>query len=107
MLLLLLIDWSCQLNCISKYGWWLNELETLGIKTERRNEFNDLKEISNLTENVKQELYEYYKDAYNVYNTYGSIRKRKQEINEPDTNNSRRKQKQISVSYIRFKERRH
>jgi hypothetical protein len=57
------------LNGISKYGWWLNELETLGIKTERRNEFNDLKEISNLTENVKQELYQYYKDAYKVYNT--------------------------------------
>jgi hypothetical protein len=55
-----------NLNGISKYGWWLNELETLGIKTERRNEFNDLKEISNLTENVKQELYEYYKDAYST-----------------------------------------
>jgi hypothetical protein len=33
--------------------------------------------------------------------------KRKQEINEPDTSNSRRKQKQISVAYIRFKEARH
>jgi hypothetical protein len=30
--------------------------------------------------------------------------KRKQEINELDTDNSRRKQKQISVAYIRFKE---
>jgi hypothetical protein len=33
--------------------------------------------------------------------------KRKHEINELDTNNSRRKQKQISVAYIRFKEARH
>jgi hypothetical protein len=32
---------------------------------------------------------------------------RKHEINEPDTSNSRRKQKQISVAYIRFKGARH
>ena len=41
---------------------------TLGSE---ENIINDLKEISNLTENVKQELYQYYKDAYNVYNTDG------------------------------------
>jgi hypothetical protein len=28
-----------------RYGWWLNELETLGISAKRVNELNDLNEI--------------------------------------------------------------
>jgi hypothetical protein len=28
-----------------RYGWWLNELETLGISAKRINELNDLNEI--------------------------------------------------------------
>jgi hypothetical protein len=44
-----------------KYGWWLNELESLGITTNRRNELNDLNEISTLTENIKFNLYQEYK----------------------------------------------
>jgi hypothetical protein len=44
-----------------RYGWWLNELDSLGISTKRMNELNDLKEISNLTENIKQAFYQDYK----------------------------------------------
>jgi hypothetical protein len=44
-----------------RYGWWLNELESLGISTKRRNELNDLSEISTLTENIKLILYRQYK----------------------------------------------
>lgn len=44
-----------------RYGWWLNELESLGISTKRINELNDLKEIRNLTENIKEAFYYNYK----------------------------------------------
>jgi hypothetical protein len=45
--------------------WWLNELESLGVSVKVRNDLNDIKETSNLVENLKQILYEAYKDAYN------------------------------------------
>jgi hypothetical protein len=44
-----------------RYGWWLNELESLGISTKRTNELNDLNEIRTLTENIKLNLYQEYK----------------------------------------------
>ena len=44
-----------------RYGWWLNELESLGIGSKRINELNDLKEISSLAENIKQGFYQEYK----------------------------------------------
>jgi hypothetical protein len=45
--------------------WWLNELESLGVSVKAINDLNDIKETSNLVENLKQILYEAYKDAYN------------------------------------------
>jgi len=33
-----------------KYEWWLNELLSLGVAVHRRNESNDIKEISSLTD---------------------------------------------------------
>jgi hypothetical protein len=55
-----------------RYGWWLNELDSLGISTKRINELNDLKEISNLTENIKQAFYQDYKTEMNTnVNFYG------------------------------------
>jgi hypothetical protein len=44
-----------------RYGWWLNELYSLGITPNKVNELNDIKEISNLTENLKQCYYQDYK----------------------------------------------
>ena len=47
-----------------RYGWWLNELDSLGIVPNKTNELNDKQEISDLSENIKQILYQDYKTAY-------------------------------------------
>jgi hypothetical protein len=52
--------------------WWLNELESLGVSVKVINDLNDIKETSNLVENLKQILYEAYKDAYNEDRDRGS-----------------------------------
>ena len=39
-----------------KYNWWLNELDSLGISTLRKNGLNNHKEASDLTEVVIQTL---------------------------------------------------
>ena len=41
-----------------KYDWWLNELDSLGISTLQKNGLDNHKEASDLTEAVKQTLYE-------------------------------------------------
>lgn len=41
-------------ECCEKYEWWLNELLSLGLAVHRRNEFNDVKEISSLVDNLKR-----------------------------------------------------
>ena len=46
-----------------KYGWWINELESLGLSVKKINEFNDLNEIRDLAEIIKL-------DKYLEYNTY-------------------------------------
>jgi hypothetical protein len=51
-----------------KYGWWLNELESLGIDILDKNGLNNCKEASDLTAAVKQTLYEDYLQAYSVSN---------------------------------------
>jgi hypothetical protein len=48
-----------------KYDWWISELDSLGIKMKRRNDMNDRKEITDLTENIKQTLFQEYKRVYN------------------------------------------
>jgi hypothetical protein len=47
-----------------KYGWWLNELGSLGISTLDKDGLCNHKEASDLTEAVKQTLYEDYLQAY-------------------------------------------
>ncbi|MDQ3840749.1 MAG: hypothetical protein M3297_15960 [Thermoproteota archaeon] len=51
-----------------KYGWWLNELDSLGINTQKKKGINNHKEASDLTEAVKQTLYEDYLQAYSESN---------------------------------------
>lgn len=52
-------------ECPERYNWWVNELESLGISTTKKKKvLNDKTEISNLTENIKQTLYQDYKTAY-------------------------------------------
>jgi hypothetical protein len=51
-----------------RYGWWLNELDSLGISTRGKNGINDNREASDLTDAVKQTLYEEYLQAYSENN---------------------------------------
>jgi hypothetical protein len=51
-----------------RYSWWLNELGSLGISTLDKNGLNNQKEASDLTEAVKQSLYEDYLQAYSESN---------------------------------------
>ena len=39
----------------------ISELQSLGLRTENLNEFNDYYEIGNLVENLKQMLFQEYK----------------------------------------------
>jgi len=51
-----------------KEGWWLNELDTLGIDTENNNNgLSDKEENSNLVETIKQTLLEDYKQTSTTY----------------------------------------
>ena len=48
-----------------KNGWWINELESLGVDTEdNRNELKDKQDNSDLVEAIKQEFMEQYKQTY-------------------------------------------
>jgi hypothetical protein len=51
-----------------RYGWWLNELDSLGVNTLEKNGLNSYKEASDLTEVVKQTFYEDYLQAYSESN---------------------------------------
>jgi hypothetical protein len=51
-----------------RYSWWLNELDSLGVTTIDKNGLNSHKEASDLTEAVKQTLYEDYLQAYSEGN---------------------------------------
>ena len=39
-------------------GWWVGELESLGLSVKTVNEFNDLNEIRDLAEILKQGFYQ-------------------------------------------------
>ena len=45
------------------YGWWRNELASLGLVIKKRNEFNNLKELCSLAENIKQTFIHNYEDS--------------------------------------------
>jgi hypothetical protein len=42
-------------------SWWINELESLGLSVKKINEFNDLDEIRDLAEILKQGFYQDHK----------------------------------------------
>jgi len=49
-------------------SYWNNELSSLGVDAKRKNDLNDSKELSELTENLKQTMYQDYKTAYDNAN---------------------------------------
>ena len=44
-----------------RYGWWINELNSLGVVVKRTNNFNNLRETRSLVENMKHDLYQHDK----------------------------------------------
>jgi hypothetical protein len=48
-----------------KHGWWLNELESLGINTKEESQLKDFEKTSELTTDIKQMFYEEYQKAFN------------------------------------------
>ena len=48
-------DYDFSFNCL------ISELESLGIRTEKLNELNDVYEIRNLVDNIKQTFIQDYK----------------------------------------------
>jgi hypothetical protein len=47
-----------------KHGYWLNELESLGINTREESQLRDSKKTTELTMDIKQMFYEEYKKAF-------------------------------------------
>ena len=48
-----------------KYGWWISELNSLGVNTEAKNdELRDVQALENLTDEVKQNFIHEYKTHY-------------------------------------------
>jgi hypothetical protein len=55
------VDVMTRVEHPERYGWWINELESLGLCVKKTNEFNDLKEIRSLAEILKEGIYLHYK----------------------------------------------
>ena len=49
-----------EIEHFERYNWWLNDFDSLGINTLEKNGINDNREASDLTDVVKQILYEEY-----------------------------------------------
>ena len=43
---------------------FVSELESLGIRSKTLNELNDVYEVKNLVENIKQSLFQDYKSSF-------------------------------------------
>ncbi|MDQ4100634.1 MAG: hypothetical protein M3115_00385 [Thermoproteota archaeon] len=54
----------------SKNGYLQRELESLGIEPKRKTELNDKEELENLTDNIKQAMFQDYKVAYSEEGDY-------------------------------------
>lgn len=50
-----------------KATYWLNELRSLGLIAKKKIELNDIKELHDLTDNLKQTMYQEYKTAYTEF----------------------------------------
>ena len=63
------------------YGWWINELESLGMADAKRsdeldNGNNCKKELKDLAENTKEMMYQQYEIAYGRQMHNNSIQKK-------------------------------
>jgi hypothetical protein len=53
-----------QLQQQAKNGYWQNELHSLGIEPKEKKELNDKEENENLSDIIKQSMFQDYKIAY-------------------------------------------
>jgi hypothetical protein len=53
-----------QLQQQAKNGYWQNELLSLGIEPKEMKELDDKEELQNLSDNIKQAMFQDYKLAY-------------------------------------------
>ena len=53
-----------QLQQHAKNSYWQNELDSLGIEPKEKKELNDKEELENLSDNIKQAMFQDYKLAY-------------------------------------------
>jgi hypothetical protein len=60
-----------QMPMKTEEGWWLNELDSLGIKPKKMNILNDVQELGNLADNIKQTYYQDYKSWYSEDKNFG------------------------------------
>jgi hypothetical protein len=47
-----------------EYGWWINELDSLGVKEGKRHDKSNKQQLKDLADNTKQHLYNEYKNLY-------------------------------------------
>jgi len=47
-----------------KVNWWINELDSLGIKKSKQKELNKSQELEDLTDDIKQKFIYDYKTCY-------------------------------------------
>ena len=47
-----------------EYGWWINELDSLGIKEGKRDDMGNKQQLKDLADNSKQHLYNEYKNLH-------------------------------------------
>jgi hypothetical protein len=50
-----------EMNSVDR---WLAELKSLGVAAKKKNELNDAQELHTLTDNIKETMYQEYKNAY-------------------------------------------
>lgn len=48
---------------MKRVDYWLNELRSLGLSARKKNEFNDSKELHDLTDKIKEGMYKEYKTS--------------------------------------------
>jgi hypothetical protein len=57
-----------------KYGWWISELNSLGINTEAKDEeLTDIQALEDLTDNIKQNFIHEYKNRHSFIPTTNNL----------------------------------
>mgnify|MGYP003414199353 CR=1 FL=1 len=60
------------------YGWWINELESLGVIDAKSSDDNDKAELKDIAENTKEMMFKQYENAYGrqMHNNNNNVQKK-------------------------------